>query len=646
MKRFKIVQAIAIFFLAIAFLLRFVLTIWQFSDIDSSIWSILKTFAYGLFFDLGVLSFFMFVLGFYLASFPRRWIGGKLDKAIVYGTTFLVVLILVFTFFAEITFWEEFRCRFNFIAVDYLVYTYEVVQNIHESYPLYLLIPGVFITTGFIVFLFHKSGAFETTFSSKEPIINRLMPYSIVVLVMLFFSFFIKNADAEWSKNRYNSELSKSGIYAFFAAMRNNQMDFKVFYQSEDDQVAFDLVKEKLSTTHTEFSTDKLSIRRVIVNDSSPMIKPNVVLILMESMSASFMKEYGNQENITPYLDELAQNSISFTNLFATGTRTVRGMEAMTLSIPPTPGSSIVKRLDNQNLYTMASVFNTKKYESNFFYGGDGYFDNMNAFFGGNGFNIYDRGRGSVLSDAIATTRNDIEDDEVTFENAWGICDEDIYAKMIQAADKDFSKNKPFFNFIMTTSNHKPYSYPEGKIDIPSGSGRSGAVKYADYALGKFMKVAETKPWFKNTVFVIIADHCASSAGKDEIDVANYHIPAFIYSPLLEKQKVTKLCSQIDLMPTLFSLLHWNYTSNFFGRNVLSSQFNERAFIGTYLKLGVLKEDKIMVLSNQKKNAYYKWNRNTNDLILLPMDAKFLKETISWYQTADYMYVNHKMNDK
>ena len=194
-------------------------------------------------------------------------------------------------------------------------------------------------------------------------------------------------------------------------------------------------------------------------------------------------------------------------------------MEAVTLSIPPTPGNSIAKRVDNQNLYTISCVFKDKGYQNLFFYGDDGYFDNMNAFFGVNNFDIYDRGRGSILSDKINTKRYTIKDDEVTFENTWGIADDDIYRKVLKVADEKYSTKQPFFASVMTTSNHKPYTYEAGKIDIPSGSGRQGAVKYADFAIGDFLQKAKQKPWFHNTVFIFIADHCASSAAKDAIDV-------------------------------------------------------------------------------------------------------------------------------
>ena len=152
-------------------------------------------------------------------------------------------------------------------------------------------------------------------------------------------------------------------------------------------------------------------------------------------------------------------------------------------------------------------------------------------------------------------------------------------------------------------------------------------------------------PWFKNTVFLIIADHCASSAGKDEIDVANYHIPAFIVNfPKERYQKVTKQCSQIDVFPTFFSMMNWSYESNFFGKDVLKSNFEERALVGTYRKLVLMKKDQVMILSDQKKQAFYKWNKVDNSLKSLPMNKTFLDETISWYQTADYLFTNKLLN--
>lgn len=639
--RFSLLAHFILWFLIVSQLLRIGFFIWQYDEVSWNILNLFRTLLTGLFFDIGTITFVSLAAIIYYVLMPNRWIGSWADKILVWFFTTLTVFILVFTFLAELTFWDEFRTRFNFIAVDYLIYTHEVVSNIKESYPLPLLIGGVLLITAAILFAFYKRKAFVTTFTHHASLKSRLAVLGTAVVLAFFYGSFITNYQAEWSSNRYNSEISKSGIYSFFAAFRNNQMKYNEFYTSIENDKAFALIKGKLTDPNSKYTGEGYSIHRSITDSLPSEEKKNVVFILVESLSGSFLKEFGNEENITPFMDSLAQKSVFFENLYATGTRTVRGMEAVTLCIPPTPGQSIVKRPENDNLFTVCSVFKQRNYDCNFFYGGDGYFDNMNAYFGGNGFTIYDRGRGSVLSDRIKTTRNNINDDEVTFENAWGICDEDIFNKMLKVADVQYKSNKPFFNFIMTTSNHRPYTYPSGKIDIPSGKSRQGAVKYTDFALRELFAKAKTKPWFKNTVFVIIADHCASSAGKDEIDVKNYHIPAFIVNmPEANNQKIEKQCSQIDLWPTLFSMFHWNYESDFFGKNVLDPAFEERALLGTYRKLVLMKKDKVMILSDQKKQASYTWNKKDNSLKPLPMDKSFLEETISWYQTADYLFTN------
>lgn len=639
--RFTLLFYFIFWFLIVSQLLRICFFVWQYGEVSLNIISVVRTLLTGLFYDIGAVTFISLPAILYYAILPNKLVGSWLDKALVWFFTSLTIIVLVFTFFAELTFWDEFKTRFNFIAVDYLIYTHEVISNIDQSYPLPLLIGGVLLITFAVLLLFYKKQAFAKTFTQKASFKQRAIVLLTALIIALGYTTFITNNQAEWSANRYNSEISKNGVYAFFAAFRNNQMKYDEFYTSIKNDDAFAIIKNKLNSTNAEYTGDGYSIHRTITDSLPSEEKKNVIFILVESLSGSFMKEFGNQENITPFLDSLAQKSVFFENLYATGTRTVRGMEAVTLCIPPTPGQSIVKRPENANLYTVNSVFKEKNYDCNFFYGGDGYFDNMNSYFGGNGFHIYDRGRGSVLSDKIKTTRNNIDDSEVTFENAWGICDEDIFNKMLTVADKQYKNKQPFFNFVMTTSNHRPYTYPDGKIDIPSGSSRQGAVKYTDFAIRELFKKAKSKPWFKNTVFVIIADHCASSAGKDEIDVANYHIPAFIVNlPETSNQKIAKQCSQIDLFPTLFSLLHWNYESDFFGKSVLDKQFEERSLMGTYRKLVLMKKEKVMILSDQKKQAFYTWDKKDNSLKPMPIDRTFLDETISWYQTADYLFTN------
>jgi len=641
LSRYALLKGFMLLFIAISLLLRVTFLIWNFSETDHGVFSLLKIFLTGLFFDIGTISFFAVVPVIYFLALPKRFIGSLADRVICYIGFSLGVLIIYFSFFAEITFWDEFQRRFNFIAVDYLIYTYEVFKNINESYPLPVLIGGMIVLVVLTIFGFKKLGIFEQTFKSAPVFKARLFPFVMVFLVVLLFSFFIKNDAAEFSRNRYNNEISKAGIYSFFAAFRNNELSYPEFYKTEKIESAFLKVNENLTSSQDSVFAKASSIRRFVKNDGDEK-KPNVIFICIESLSARYLGVFGNQEQLTPTLDSLSKVGISFENLFATGTRTVRGMEAITLSIPPTPGRSIVKREKNINLFTIGEVFEKKGYSRTFFYGGDGYFDNMDKYFSGNGFDIVDRGRGFLSSGDIVTQRKNIEDEEVTFENAWGVCDGDVYRKVIKEADISAAEGKPFFNFIMTTSNHKPYTYPEGKIDIPSGTGRNGAVKYTDFALHEFLEEAKTKAWFKNTVFVIMADHCASSAGRWELDVANYHIPAMIANlDGIAAQHIGKLCSQIDVFPSLFAQLGWDYESNFFGLDILKmEQSDERAFIGNYRKLGLLKGAELMVLGDQKSANFYNWERKDNSLKVVPLKSNFLDEAISYFQVADYLY-NH-----
>ncbi|MFV0529877.1 MAG: LTA synthase family protein [Flavobacteriales bacterium] len=617
-----------------SFIIRLCFSLWVFNEVN---FNIVGSFFIGFFYDIGTIAFFTIPYTLYLLLLPNYFIGSLFDKAITYFAYIVGVLIFLFSFFAEIVFWDEFKRRFNFIAVDYLIYTYEVVANINESYPLPILISIILILTMGILFLTFKKNIFKNTFNKNASWKQRGIVFSINIFIIFVFSNFIDNRDAEWSKNRYIDEISKTGIYAFFSAFRNNEIDYREFYATLPKKEVKDSIQSLLN-----FSDSKkdLSIHRFI-QSTGKEIRPNIIFICIESLSASFLKRFGNQENLIPVLDSLSYKGIFFSNLFATGTRTVRGMEAITLSIPPTPGRSIIKRPENHHLFTIGEVFKQKGYQRNFFYGGDGYFDNMNRFFGANGFNIFDRGRGFLLGDNIKTTRININDNEVTFENAWGVCDEDIYNKVIQQADQSFQRGDRFFDFVMTTSNHKPYTYPENAIDIPSGSGREGAVKYTDYSIGQFLKNIKNKPWYKNTVIVITADHCASSAGKWDLDIKNYRIPAEILNlPETKPQNITKFCSQIDLFPTIFGLLNWSYKTNFFGKNIMKMQpCEERVLCGNYRKLGLLKPNHDIVILNDKKEvSYFKWNEKDNNLEKAKPNKNLEREAIYYYQSASELY--------
>ena len=288
------------------------------------------------------------------------------------------------------------------------------------------------------------------------------------------------------------------------------------------------------------------------------------------------------------------EESLVFDRLYANGNRTVRGLEALSLCVPPSAGESIIKQKNNRmGDLSVGSVLKKQGYRVQFLYGGDSYFDNMGDFFSHNGYEVIDR--------------SSIRPQETTFANIWGVCDEDMFNKSLKVFDADAKGGKPFFAHIMTTSNHRPYTYPDGRIKVNGDKNtREAAVKYTDYAIGKFIRDASRKPWFHNTVFVVIADHCASSAGKTSLPLDRYHIPCLVYSPgRIAPESVGKVCSQIDVMPTLLSLLHLRCRVRFAGQDILSSSFHPRAFMATYQDLGYLENDCLTVLSPVRKITQY-----------------------------------------
>jgi phosphoglycerol transferase MdoB-like AlkP superfamily enzyme len=300
----------------------------------------------------------------------------------------------------------------------------------------------------------------------------------------------------------------------------------------------------------------------------------------------------------------------------------------LTLSIPPTAGQSIVKRPDNEKLFNLGHVLQERGYDTAFLYGGMGYFDNMNAFYEGNGYRIVDQ--------------NQFTSEEVTFKNAWGVSDDIIFNRTIKEADNDFSQDKPFFFQIMTTTNHRPYSYPEGKIDIPSGKSREGAVKYTDYAIQEFIKTAKTKPWFDNTIFVMVADHCAGSARKTDLPVDKYHIPLFIYAPKhVPVVENTTLSSQIDVAPTLLGLLNLRYESQFYGQDILKTAPEKgRALISNYQKLGLFKDNKLVYLSPQQKIDVVDDPLGEHHSVAPETQTDLVNDVMSYYQSADYIWTH------
>lgn len=579
-------------------------------------------FTKGLWFDLIVAVCFLAPLFVYEALLPDRWRASRAHGVLRLVWLWLSVALLLFGAAAEATFWLEFSTRFNFIAVDYLLYTQEVIKNVRQSYPVPWILAGIGLAAAAFTWLLARavSRSDLQPLSWKQRIAFLSAAAALPVLGVALGSV----EQMEGSGNAYASELSGNGLFTLSAAMRRNELDYDRFYRTiEQDRAnailaGLGVERQPLSTIfkepqHDDPATDEVPFSR----------RPkNVVPISVESLSASYVGAYGAATGLTPNLDELARNGLKFDKVFATGTRTARGLEALSLGTPPVPGQAIVRRPRNDHLATLGEILVPQGMSAYFFYGGYGYFDNMNAYFSANRYVVIDR--------------TDIPDKAVVFENAWGVADETLFNHAIAVLDAAQPKGRPFFAQIMTTSNHRPFTYPQGRIDIRSPGGREGAVKYTDYAIGKFIRDARSRPWFDETLFVIVADHCASVAGKTKLPVANYHIPLIFYAPaMLKPGRYSPMMSQIDLAPSLVEVLGRKGDDHFFGRSVFESGPPlERAFISNYQELGYLRNGVLTVLHPKGRVESFRVDPATMASTPAAVDPGLLDEATAYYQTA------------
>ncbi|MFP6850030.1 MAG: sulfatase-like hydrolase/transferase [Pseudomonas sp.] len=623
----RFLSIIVLSWLLVFFLTRSVLLVSHLGDAQSNLLQLGGVYAIGLVYDLGFLLYATLPLALYLLLCPAKLWRRRWHQRLLRGLVALSLFVMLFTAVAEWLFWDEFGVRFNFIAVDYLVYSEEVINNILESYPIYPLLALLALIATAVSIALRK----PVQAALDAPLLPTRQAFAslagLLLMVTLSSLSISQDAPRGMGGNTYQRELASNGPFQFFAAFRNNELDYQQFYRTLPDATIANLLRDEVSEPNARFiGSDPQDIRRLIDNPGQAK-HLNVVLVTIESLSAKYLGSFGDSRGLTPNLDQLRQQSLAFTNFYATGTRTDRGLEAITLSMPPTPGRSIVKRIGRESGYaSLGQQFSSIGYDSVFLYGGRGYFDNMNAFFGGNGYRIVDQ---SSVAEA-----------DMVFQNAWGMSDEDLYTQTLNVADSDYAAGKPFFLQLMTTSNHRPYSYPEGRIDLPSGQGREGAVKYTDYAIGQFLKQARDKPWFKQTVFVFVADHTAGSAGKEDLPVANYHIPLFIYAPdLIKPQEYREVASQIDVAPTLLGLLNIDYTSTFFGRNVLLADHAPgRALIGNYQHLGLFDGKDLAILSPRRGMRLHDDALGMSRESASTIEAPLLRRDIAYYQGASHAF--------
>lgn len=583
----------------------------------------------GLLYDLAAYAYAALPVTLYLILAPDRWFRSRVHRWITFGLWCVFTYALCVEAVSEWFFWDEFGARFNFVAVDYLVYTGEVAGNIRETYPVQWILPALLVPTALLIALTRRR--MLAALAAPTPLSRRVIPGLAWLAIPALAALALDDRVAHVGGNFAENELAMNGVYAFGNAFQKNSLSYGQFYALRDADAVAARLREVLSRDGSvPVAAAGEDLTRYVRHEGAEK-RHNVILVTVESLAARYLTYSGNARSssgVTPNLDRLASESLLFSRMYATGNRTVRGLEALTLSIPPTPGQSTVKRPDNAGLFSTGFLFADRGYDTKFVYGGFGYFDNMNAFFEGNGFTAVDR--------------TDFAEDEKPFANIWGVCDEGLFLRVLREGDRSHAAGRPFFLSVMTTSNHQPYTYPEGRIDIPSGTGRFGSVKYTDWAIGKLIEDAKSKPWFDDTIFVIVADHTDNGRGFSELPVDRFHIPCLVYAPKIVKPgRFDGVCSQIDVAPTLLSLLNFTYYTRFFGQDVLRNPPG-RAFLCNYLHVGLYDGRRLVTLGPHRDSAVddidAAWKPHRSE----PPEEALVFDAIAAYQGASSALTNRR----
>jgi phosphoglycerol transferase MdoB-like AlkP superfamily enzyme len=471
-----------------------------------------------------------------------------------------VVLLVAFMELSTPAFIAQYDSRPNYLFVEYLGHVQELAGTLIREQWLDLLVAAVLLPMVVVVYArLTRPARTATTLS---------LPFALVLSFALFGSLALAGrgtlghrpanpALAAVTPDHLVNELPLNSAYTLLYALhlsRKNE-DGGITYGQLPAQQVIETVRAETGLPMAAFTDPTAPLRHRQVS-LHPAPRPrNLVIVLEESLGAEFVGALGGLP-LTPNLDRLAHEGLWFDQLYATGTRSVRGIEAVVAGYPPTSSVSTVKLAKSQrDFFTLASFLKGQHYTSTFFYGGESHFDNMRGFFMGNGFD-------QVLD------QHDMPAD--AFKATWGASDGDVMDRahqhfLAQPADSSF------FGLIFTSSNHAPFEFPDGGFDLhehPKAT-VNNAVKYADHALGRFIDQAKASPYWATTLFLIVADHNSRVYGQSLIPIERFHIPALILGgPIQRPQRIRTVASQIDLAPTLISLLGLSGEHPMIGRDL------------------------------------------------------------------------------
>lgn len=596
-------------------------------------------FPIGLRMDLILLCYILFIPFALVCLLPDTF----LNKIRVFFTVYFVLFLslILFLELATPNFIGQYDTRPNQLFIQYLIYPKEVFQMLYKGFLLSVIVTFLLIV-GFIYILIKRRkklfGIVPVSYKTKLA----LFP---LIAFLLFFGARssltskrpINSSNAIFSSDQLTNCLGLNSFYtvAFALYSMKNEGNCDKIYGKMNSTEAISRVKKYMNVNNSDFVDKESPLLHIQHSDTLVENPYNVVIILEESLGAEYVGCL-NGLPLTPEFDKLTKEGLLFTNLYSTGTRSVRGIEAVVTGFLPSPSESVVKLSNSQtDFYTIASLLKSKGYDTSFIYGGMDNFDNMGAFFNGNGFD-------HLIDEEKFDTKVSV------FQGTWGWSDEDVLKK----ANTYFIslKSKPFVSLVFTSSNHEPFEYPEGRIKLfdKQKNTVNNAIKYADYSIGNFFEMAKKEAYYKNTIFVIIADHNTRTYGKHLVPIHKFHIPALIIGPNFPKgEKYTKLCSQIDIQPTFLSKIGMNLYTPMPGRNLFllpestkgraMMQFNDiNAF-----RVG----NQVIIMQPYKDPLQFKVEKDT---IFTPvaLNKELAEDALANVITASYLYKERKYNLK
>ncbi|MCG3657222.1 LTA synthase family protein [Aliarcobacter butzleri] len=628
MKLIKELFKVYLLFVALFLIGRFffyLLYFERFNDISFS--ESLLTFIYGLRMDTIVICIILVIPTIFLAITPKIFSNFISKFLSIYILFFL--LIALFIECASFPFFAQYDLRPNYLFIEYLEYPQEVTSLLFKDYKFQFIAVFILIIATIKIYSKSKFINFEQVF--KQNYISRILILTPILLV-LFLGIRsslghrpVNISDALYSENRVINEITKNSLHSLgYAYYSNKKAENNISkYGKIDIKEAYKVASLAIGI---DYKDEKKPFYREVKSKLASKKQKNLVIFIQESMGAQFTGFIGKQ-NFTPNLDNLAQDYLSFTNLYSNGTRSVRGLAALTSGTLPINGVEVIKRNKSQEDYfTVASLLKPYGYKSSFIYGGEARFDNMKGWYLGNGFD-------EVIEQKDFT--NPI------FTSTWGVSDEDLVIKANEKFKSYYENKEKFVSVMFSSSNHMPFELPDGKIEfeknIPKTSVEN-AIKYADFAIGKFFELAKKEDYFKDTVFVVIADHNVRVYGDQIVPIDMFQIPAVIVSSDIPHQIFTNLTSQADVLATALDLIGIDLSYPILGNSIFKDNkknINLMIFDEIY---AYRKEDKVAILvPNMPIKTYlYKDKKLTeieNDLVLE-------KEALALIYVLDDMYKN------